>query len=302
MRLLAAKLRSLLKRYWPEAGGAEPAPAAGGVAVQRGEQAWALVDDTDAVRGFSRALLWGLHRGAAELHVLIDESPALGAAARQGACFRTPVAVWAISGAGLARVDPTPLPPEPPLDPRAAPFLAVIEEAGADPVIEWGTLSAEVLGLQVARVCADAEGAWLEIGIGKHDRLGHRLLWGDEPSPEALSRVVAVAVEARRSGDLAHPLNQLGRERCCATVSSGSQASSMPATSSRWRRRLRSVTSPSRFSLPGGEPTATVLPYWSPARLASTPRSSPWRPSSTRPAPPPGQGCSLPFPNVTFTL
>ena len=213
MRLLAAKLRSLLKRYWPDAGEAEPAPAAGGVAVQHGERAWALVDDTDAVRGFSRALLWGLHRGASELHVLIDESPALEAAARQGACFGTPVAVWAISGAELARVDPTPLPPEPPLDPCAAPFLAVIEEAGADPVIEWGTLTAEVLGLQVARVCADAEGAWLEIGIGKHDRLGHRLLWGDEPSSEALSRVVAVAVEARRSGDLAHPLNQLGRER-----------------------------------------------------------------------------------------
>jgi hypothetical protein len=79
-------------------------------------------------------------------------------------------------------------------------LLPVIEEAGADPVIEWGTLSAGILGLQVARVCADADGAWLEIGIGEHDRLGRRLLWGDEPSPEALSGVVNVALEARRTG------------------------------------------------------------------------------------------------------
>ena len=111
VRLLAAKLRALLKRHWPDAGGAEPAPAAGGVAVQRGNRASALVDDTDAVRGFSRALLWGLHRGAAELHVRIDDSPALGTAARQGACFRTAVTVWAISGAELAPVERTPLPP-----------------------------------------------------------------------------------------------------------------------------------------------------------------------------------------------
>ena len=85
--LLAAKLRALLKRYWPEVASAEPTAAAGGMAVHRDGRAWALVDDTDPGRGFARALLWGLHRDAAEVHVLSEDSPALGAAARQAACF-----------------------------------------------------------------------------------------------------------------------------------------------------------------------------------------------------------------------
>jgi hypothetical protein len=211
--LLAAKLRALLKRYWPEVASVEPTVAAGGMAVHRDGRAWALVDDTDPARGFARALLWALHRDVAEVHVLSEDSPALGAAARQGACFRTPVTVWGVSGAELAQVEVVPLPAEPPLDPRAQPFIPVIESAGAEAVIEWGTLSAEVLGLEVGRVCTDSDGAWLEVGIGKHDRLGHRLLWGNQASVEALSSVVDVAIEARRSGDLAHPLNQLARER-----------------------------------------------------------------------------------------
>lgn len=212
-RLLAAKLRGLLKLYWPEAAGAEPTAAAGGMTVHRDGRAWALVDDAEPARGFARALLWALHRHVTEVHVLSDDSPALGAAARQADCFRTSVTVWAVSGTELARVDAAPLPAEPPLDPRAEPFIPVIEAAGAEAVIEWGTLSAEVLGLAVGRVCTDADGAWLEVGIGKHDRLGHRLLWGDHASAKALSAVVEAALEARRSGDLAHPLNQLARER-----------------------------------------------------------------------------------------
>lgn len=212
-RLLAAKLSALLKRYWPDAAGVKPKPGAGGTVACAEDRAWVLVDDTDANRGFARALLWGLYRDAAELHVLIDRSTALGEPARQASCFQTSVTVWAVSGAELARVDATPLPVEPALDPRAERFLSVIQDAGADPVIEWGTLSAEVLGLQVARVCTDDGGAWLDLGIGKHDRLGHRLLWGDQASSEELSRVVEVAHQARRSGDMTHPLNQVGRER-----------------------------------------------------------------------------------------
>ena len=211
--LLAAKLRALLKRYWAEVASAEPTAAAGGMAVLSDGRAWVLIDDADPGRGFARALLWALHRDAAEVHVLSEDSPALGAAARQAACFRTSVTVWGVSGAEVAQVAAAPLPAEPPLDPRAEPFIPVIESAGAEAVIEWGTLSAEVLGLEVGRVCTDSAGAWLEVGIGKHDRLGHRLLWGDQASAQALSSVVEVAIEARRSGDLAHPLNQLARER-----------------------------------------------------------------------------------------
>ncbi|MDQ4148524.1 MAG: hypothetical protein M3164_00785 [Actinomycetota bacterium] len=211
-RLLAAKLRALLKRHWPDAGRGEPVGAAGGVAVQQGSWAWILADG-DATQGFARALLWALHRRVAELHVLADAGPALVAAARQAVCFRTSITVWAIDGTELATVDPAPLPPEPPLDPDAEPFVSVIEAAGAEAVIEWGILTAEVLGLEVARVHADEDGARLEVGLGEHDRLINRMAWGDLPPAQALARIVEVATAARRSGDLTHPLNSLGRER-----------------------------------------------------------------------------------------
>ncbi len=217
-RLLAAKLRALVKRGWPGLDLPEPAAGAGGVSAELDGRGFALIDDSDDVRGFARALLWGLHRQVRELHVMMDPGPEIPAAARQAACFTTPVTVWAVTGASLSPAAATPLAGEPRLDPRTERFRQVIADSGADVVVEWGVLSGEVLGLQVARVCTDPDRAWLELGIGKHDRLANRLLWGDEPSSEAVARVVAPALEARCSGDLDHPLNHLCRERWLRTV------------------------------------------------------------------------------------
>jgi hypothetical protein len=63
-----------------------------------------------------------------------------------------------VSCADLDGFDPAPLPLEPPLDPRAEPFVAVIKAAGAEPMIEWGVLSGEILGLKVAAL-HDPDGA-----------------------------------------------------------------------------------------------------------------------------------------------
>lgn len=210
--LLVAKARALLKRYWPETAGADAIPAAGGVTVRHAGAAWVLVDDTNVARGFARALLWGLHRGVAPLHVLVDAGPRVGAIARQAAEFRTPVTVWAVAGTAVRRVEPEAPAPEPPLDPEAEAFIPVIQAAGAEPVVEWGKLTAEVLGLQVGRVSPGEEGMWLEVGIGEHDRLANLEAWGHLSPVERLSRVVEVARTAR-AGIFTQPLNRLGRER-----------------------------------------------------------------------------------------
>jgi hypothetical protein len=210
--LLAAKLRALVKTRWGQAADAEPASVAGGVALQADGRAWCLVAEPDGGRGFARALLWGLHRRCEELHVLMDDGSFADAAARQAACFRTPVTVWAVGGRELAQVELSPLPPEPPLDPDVEPLIPMIEAAGAEPVVEWGRLTAEVLGLQVGEAFAGEEGAWIEVGIGRHDRLAAALAWKDVPPQEALARIARIASEARRSG-VSDPLNQLGRER-----------------------------------------------------------------------------------------
>ena len=210
--LLVAKLRALVKRGWPEVT-VEPTPAAGGAAIHLDQRAWVLVDGTDAALGFARALLWGLHRRVTELHVLMDRNADVPAVARQAACFRTSITVWEVVGADLAVVHAEPLPSEPPLDPRAEAFRDPILSAGAEPVVEWGMLSAEVFGLQGARVRTAEDGVALEVGIGKHDRLVNQVAWGSRPPAEALAPVVEAAREARLSGDRFHPLNQLARER-----------------------------------------------------------------------------------------
>jgi hypothetical protein len=210
--LLLAKARVLLKRYWPETAGADAVPGAGGVTVRHGDAAWVLVDDPDPGRGFARALLWGLNRGVGSLHILVDAGPGAAALARRAAEFRTPVGVWAVAGTTVEPVAVEPLASEPPLDPEAETFIPVIRAAGADPVVEWGTLTAEVLGLQVGRVCAGEDGMWLDVGIGEHDRLANLEAWGDLPPEDALSRVVEVA-RAARAGPVTQPLNRLGRER-----------------------------------------------------------------------------------------
>src|SRR5215210_4193345 len=179
-----------------------------GLVARRGERGWMLVDE-DAGRALGRALLWALRSGVRELHLLFsaDEKAAL-LAARRGRLFRTQVTAWRVQGADLVPVAAEPLPPEPPLDARAAPYRELVAAAGADPVVEWGTLYGDVWGVEVARVEREGDDLWLGIGVTKEDRLTHGLLSGGEPGVAALRAVVAQVREIREHDDLAHPLNQ----------------------------------------------------------------------------------------------
>jgi hypothetical protein len=134
-------------------------------------------------------------------------------AARRAQCFHTRIQVWSERDADLVEVVAEPLPPEPVLGARAQPYVEMIAGAGAEPVVEWGTLYGDAWGLEVARVESDRTGAWLEIGVGKQDRLVHRMMLGDEPPQKALAGVVDEVRRARQGGDLSHPLNQLAQER-----------------------------------------------------------------------------------------
>jgi len=133
--------------------------------------------------------------------------------ARRAAAFDAPPDVWRVDGTALTAAEPDPLPPEPPLDPGVAPFADVIRAAGAEPVVEHGVLRGEVLGLEVARAVVDEHGPVLEVGVGKHDRQAQGMVHGDEPTGDALARVVAM-VEGHRRGEAPHhPYNRLAPER-----------------------------------------------------------------------------------------
>jgi hypothetical protein len=212
--LLRAKLTALVRAGWGVGTfDPDPRPAGGGAALKAGEQGWMLVEE-DPGRALGRGLLWARRAGVHELHLLFSsDGDEATRAARRGRHFRTSVQAWQVHGTSLAEVAVEPLPSEPPLDPRAEPYRVLLRDGGADPVVEWGTLFGDVWGLEVARAQAEDGDLWLGVGVTKEDRLTHRLVWGDDPGVDAVRSVVDQARQAREHGDLAHPLNQLARER-----------------------------------------------------------------------------------------
>lgn len=90
------------------------------------------------------------------------------------------------------------------------PFLS---EGGVEAVVEHGVLTGEVLGLEVARVVVEELGAFLEVGVGKHDRYAQRLMHRDRPPLEALTAAVATVRRMRRPEAPAHQANRLSQER-----------------------------------------------------------------------------------------
>ena len=241
--LSRAKLAGLVRSHWGvDAFDGNARPAMSGLVARRGERGWMLVEE-DAGRALGRALLWALRSGVRDLHLLFPaDDEAAVPAARRGRLFRTQVAVWRVQGTDLSPVAAEPLPREPALDARAEPYRELLTAAGAEPVVEWGTLYGDVWGLEVARVeqarPAAGQGPpplgggrvevpagaaeppveldddlWLGVGVTKEDRLTHHLVWGGEPGVDAVRSVVDQVREIRERADLAHPLNQVARER-----------------------------------------------------------------------------------------
>jgi hypothetical protein len=145
------------------------------------------------------------------VNVLADAQA--GTLARQAGQFAHPPAVWSVSGRTLAPAGPEPLPVALALDPRVAGLADLLIAAGADPVVEHGRLIGEVLGLEVARVEVDEQGAHLAIGVGRFDREGHAVVSADLDPAETLERVVALVRRHRQPGAEPHPLGRLAAAR-----------------------------------------------------------------------------------------
>lgn len=214
--LYAAKLRALVKARWGEAE-REPGTFPGGAVLHdaAADRGWVLAEEHPA-RALGGALAWARRWGVAELHVLAAGST--GTLARRASAFSVAPAVWRIEGTSLVEAAADP-PGQPAGIPAAAqPFVEVITAAGADPAVEDGILIGEVLGLEVCRVIVDDHGAYLEVGVGKHDRETQHLIHGDVPKPAALAAAVAAVKEVRRPGALPHQLNQIARSRWLRAV------------------------------------------------------------------------------------
>lgn len=187
----------------------------GGATLRAAGTGWVLAEEQPE-RALGGALAWARQHALGELHVLAEDATSL--LARRAATFADPPRVWRIEGRALAPAHPEPPGPEPALPAEAETFVPVLVEAGVEPVVEHGVLRGEVLGLEVARVVVDELGAFLEVGVGKHDRYAQRLMHQDRPPVEALGAAVAAVRQVRRPDAPAHQVNQLARERWLRSV------------------------------------------------------------------------------------
>ncbi len=164
-----------------------------------------------ARRGLGVALATARARSAGTVHLLCADE--VGLNARRAQEFASPPSVWEVRDRRLVPATPEEHLPSIAPDPQALEFVPVIEQSGAEAVIEHGVVTAEVEGLEVARVVTDAGGAHLEVGVGRHDREAFAIMHSREPVATALARVAAEVRDRRRAGAEPHPLNRIGAER-----------------------------------------------------------------------------------------
>jgi hypothetical protein len=183
--------------------------------LQSGGTGWVLAEDRPE-RALGGALAWARQHQIEDLHLVAEGATSL--LARRATALVNPPTVWRVQSRALVPAEPAAPEPERPLSPEVEAFVPVLADVGAEPVVEHGVLIGEVLGLEVARVVADDVGAFLEVGVGKHDRYAQRLIHRDRAPLEALSAAVEAVRAVRRPDAPAHQINQLARERWLRSV------------------------------------------------------------------------------------
>jgi hypothetical protein len=212
-QLHALKLRALVGEHLDWALGEVRGTDDGAVAVATGPDdrpVVAALAEERPVRGLGGALAAALRAEAGAVHVFANG--AAGLLARRATFFDPAPTVWELRGrkAVPAVAEPVPAVVEAPVVPE---LVALLELGGVDVVVEHGVVIGEVQGLEVARVVGDGHGFHVEVGVGAHDREAFGLLHGDEPTPDAIRRVVELVGTHRAPGADPHPLNRLGAER-----------------------------------------------------------------------------------------
>ncbi len=193
------------------ADGLTPLGFPGGAAASGDGTLWVLGDDlrVGTLGGALSVALKG--DGSRHLIVIVDDAGDAGVIARRASYFAQPARIEAASvdGTSLTFCGPaTPAVPEP------QKVVAVDVPEGVDLVHEHGVTSFEVRGLEIGRI----EDGELAVGVGKHDREGHRMANADQDPLEAL-RALAERVRIERTADAPGGLmTSVGRERWLRSI------------------------------------------------------------------------------------
>ncbi len=218
--LLQAKCKALVRQRWGDLvdrGAVASLP--GGAAIAVDGDVWVLAEEHPE-RALGAGLAWATRHGSAGGTIRMMTTGAAGLLARRAGLFARRIEVWPIVGTRLAEVAavPTPLLPEPSLDPAVEPLRALFDQAGAEAVVEGGILRAEVRGLEVARGEVDADGPHLAVGVGKHDREAQREVHGREQGFDELFEAVRIVAEHRVADGEGHAAFHLSPERWLRSI------------------------------------------------------------------------------------
>jgi hypothetical protein len=211
--LVAAKAAALVAAHTGTDVGT-PHLLPGGAGLMVGDCAWVLLDDRPEL-GLGRALAWaGRHHAT---HVAVMAEQGTGVLARRASCFATPIEVFSVTGRDLDAASPESAGPEIQPSPGELDAAADLVALGADVVVEHGVVTAEIRGLEMARVVTTDGVAVVQPGVGRNDRDGHAMVLAgaDAGAHAATLARVAADLAAVRAGEAAdrHPLGRMARER-----------------------------------------------------------------------------------------
>lgn len=223
-----AKLDALVRAHW----GTEATEASikanfpGGAGLRPatdGAPAYVLLEKATH-RSLGGVLAWALRQqaGAGEVHLLAElagtseETAAL--LTRRAHAFARPVKVWHVDPPSLKEVPPAAFDAPPELPAEAKPWADVLRKAGLEVVVEFGVLTGELLGLEVARVVVADNEARLEVGVGSQDRRARQEVQADRDPEEQLAEVVKLIGAVRTPKNKAHLASTLAPERWLRSV------------------------------------------------------------------------------------
>ena len=186
----------------------------GGAALVTETGCWILAD-TNPMRALGPAMFVATKSAAETLDVIVDDPIVGGVLARRALLFSMTIRVWVAVGVNLVAAEVMAPLIDVGLDAATEAFVPTIVGAGAEPVSEHGVLTAEVLGLEIARVVpSDVDGTpALVQGVGRFDREAWSLLHGAGVPTHSLEALATQVRLARQIDSPTDRMARIGRER-----------------------------------------------------------------------------------------
>lgn len=186
----------------------------------------------EPARALGAALATQHRYEADQLHLFaVSEASTLARIAQH---FDVDVTIWAARSANVAVAEPAERPREA-APPRVPHLVALLEHDHVEVVVEHGLITAEVSGLEVARVTqtpealagdqsalartGDAADIWqVAVGVGEIDQQAFAVVHQHEVVTDSLRRVASLVARHRSPGAEPHPLNRLAASRWLRSV------------------------------------------------------------------------------------